>query len=60
MYTINKLKEYIDASVLRKVSNSFCIRLSKELAIKYDSGIYKEAINNLDSIIQEINNLNIK
>ena len=60
MYTINKLKEYIDASVLRKVSNSFCIRLSKELAIKYDSGIYKEAINNLDSFIQEINNLNIK
>ena len=59
MYTINKLKEYINVSVLRKVTNSFYVRLSKELAVKYDNGIYNEAINNLSSLIDEIKDLNI-
>ena len=60
MYTGDKLKKYIEESVLKVVDEDFCIRLSKELAEKYDSDVYASAINNFKNYISQIKNLNLK
>ena len=44
MYEKNKMREYIKNSELRIFNSEIKVRLSKELAIKYDNGSYKKFI----------------
>lgn len=60
MYEKNKLKEYIRNSELRVFNKDIKVRLSKELAIKYDKGYYNEYLNNISKYIKMIKKLNIK
>lgn len=60
MYQPDKLREYIENSVLRVGNDSFRIRLSDELAQKYDSGAYDVTINNLAKGIKQIEKLGIR
>lgn len=60
MYEKNKLKEYIKNSELRVFNKDIKVRLSKELAIKYDKGYYNEYLNNISKYIKMIKILNIK
>ena len=60
MYEKNKLKEYIKNSELRVFNKDIKLRLSKELAIKYDKGYYNEYLNNISKYIKMIKKLNIK
>lgn len=60
MYEKNKLKEYIKNSELRVFNKDIKVRLSKELAIKYDKGYYNEYLNNISKYIKMIKKLNIK
>lgn len=60
MYEKNKLKEYIKNSELRAFNKDIKVRLSKELAIKYDKGYYNEYLNNISKYIKMIKKLNIK
>ena len=55
-YQKDKLKEYISNSEIRIFSKELKICLSKELAIKYDKGIYKNEINKIYRNILKINN----
>ena len=59
MYEGDKLKEYIDNSILKIVNKDFRIRLSKDLAKKYDTGIYDNAIKNFKRYIKQIQDLHI-
>lgn len=59
MYRVNKLKEYIDVSVLKIVNENFRIRLSKQLAKKFESGVYAKEINNLADCIEQIRKLGL-
>jgi hypothetical protein len=59
MYEGDKLKEYIDNSILKIVNKDFRIRLSKELAKKYDAGVYDNAIKNFKRYIKQIKDLHI-
>lgn len=59
-YLYNALKEYIKNSELRVVNDRFRVRLSADLAKKYDNGVYKNALNLLISHIDAINSLKIK
>ena len=60
MYKKNILKEYIEKSELRIFSDNIKVRLSKELAAKYDAGIYKNYLENTQLCFNQINSLNIK
>lgn len=60
MYEKNKLKEYIKNSELRVFNKDIKVRLSQELAIKYDKGYYNEYLNNISKYIKMIKKLNIK
>lgn len=60
MYEKNKLKEYIKNSELKVFNKDIKVRLSKELAIKYDKGYYNEYLNNISKYIKMIKKLNIK
>lgn len=60
MYEKNKLKEYIKNSELRAFNKDIKVRLSKELAIKYDKGYYNEYLNNISKYLKMIKKLNIK
>lgn len=60
MYEKNKLKEYIKNSELRVFNKDIKVRLSKELAIKYDKGYYNEYLNNISKYLKMIKKLNIK
>ena len=60
MYKADKLRKYIEESVLKLVDKDFRIRLSKELAEKYEDGVYTNAINNFKKYIQQIKNLNLQ
>lgn len=59
-YLYNALKEYIKNSELRVVNDRFRVRLSADLAKKYDNGVYRNALNLLISHIDAINSLKIK
>ena len=59
-YLYAALKEYIKNSELRVVNDRFRVRLSADLAKKYDNGVYKNALNLLISHIDAINSLKIK
>lgn len=60
MYEKNALKEYIKNSELRIFNNRIKIRLSKELATKYDKGYYTNYLNNIEKYWCMIDTLNIK
>lgn len=60
MYKKDTLREYIKKSELRTYSKRINIRLSKELSIKYDKGIYNDYLSNLQKYLEMIDNLNIK
>ena len=59
MYQKDILKEYIISSEIREFSKEIKVRLSKDLAIKYDNGLYKNALLNIQNNLQMINSLNI-
>ena len=59
-YKPSKLYEYIQNSELRTVNDGFKIRLSPELAKKYDAGVYANHIAHYAGYINEINALGIK
>lgn len=59
MYQKDILKEYILNSEIRKFSKEIKVRLSKDLAIKYDKGLYKNALLNIQNNLKMINSLNI-
>ncbi len=60
MYQKSLLKEYVKKSELRVYNNKIRIRLSKELAVKYDQGIYNNYLNKMEKCFDLINTLNIK
>ncbi len=60
MYQKSLLKEYVKKSELRVYNNKIRIRLSKELALKYDQGIYNNYLNKMEKCFDLINTLNIK
>lgn len=59
MYKKDILREYINNSELRVFSNDIKVRLSKELAKKYDSGSYQNALLNIKKCFDMINSLGI-
>ena len=60
MYKKNILREYIHNSELRIFSEKLRVRLSKELAEKYDSGAYDNYLKNMEKFYDMLNSLNIK
>lgn len=60
MYKKNIMREYIKNSELRIFNDRIKVRLSKELAIKYDNGCYYIYLNNMYKCFQMIDRLNIK
>jgi hypothetical protein len=60
MYQDDKLKEYINTSILKTVNQTLRIRLSKELSKKYDEGIYDNAIEAFKKYTKQIQNLKLK
>lgn len=59
-YKKNKLKEYISNSEIRVFNNKIKVRLSKELAKKYDKGCYDNYLKNMKNCFEMIETLNIK
>lgn len=59
-YQIDKLKEYIDETELLIISKDLRIRLSKELLIKYNEGLYNNSILQMIDYINQIKKLGIK
>lgn len=51
MYKKNILKEYISKSELRVFNDKIKVRLSKELAKKYDDGSYTNYLNNMQKCL---------
>lgn len=60
MYKKNMMREYIKSSELRIFNDRIKVRLSKELAVKYDNGCYYSYLNNMDKCFQMIDTLNIQ
>jgi len=60
MHKVDKLREYIEVSVLKIVNQNFRIRLSKELAKKYKAGVYTNEIKNLARYIEQIKKLGLQ
>lgn len=60
MYKKNMMREYIKNSELRVFSDRIKVRLSKELAVKYDNGCYHNYLNNMNKYFQMIDTLNIQ
>ena len=54
------LHDYIAKSELRKVNDNFRMRMSSEIAAKYDSGAYQTAIEEHTSCINELLQLNLQ
>ncbi len=59
MYQKDILREYILNSEVRTFSKEIKVRLSKDLAIKYDNGSYENALLSMQNSLQMINSLNI-
>ena len=60
MYEKDSLREYIESSELRIFSKEIKVRLSKELALKYDRGCYNNYLENIQMCLNMINTLEIK
>lgn len=60
MYEQDLLREYINNSELRIFSKEIKVRLSKELAQKYDQGYYNNYLKNIQMYLNMINTLEIK
>lgn len=60
MYQKDVLREYISKSELRVFSEKIKVRLSKELAEKYDDGSYNNYLKNMQKCLDMIDTLNIK
>lgn len=60
MYKKDIMKEYIKNSELRVFNDRIKVRLSKELATKYDSGCYNDYLKHIDKCFQMIDTLNIE
>ncbi len=54
------LREYIDKSELRIISNDFCARMSKKLAKSFDNGLYDVVLVEHKKCIRELKSLHIK
>ena len=54
------LKEYIEKSELRSLSNDIKVRMSPELAIKYDAGEFEGMLEKWARAYEKIKSLNIK
>ena len=59
MYKKDILKDYINSSELRIYNEFIKVRLSSELAIKYDNGIYDKYLNNIYECLKKLYSLNI-
>ncbi len=59
-YQKDFLREYIENSELRVFNEFIKVRLSKELAKKYDEGCYEEYLKREYEYLKEINTLDIK
>lgn len=53
------LREYIRNSEIRVFSNNIKVRLNKELAIKYDKGLYNKFLKYMDKCYKALFDLNI-
>lgn len=60
MYKKDILREYINNSELRNFSKKIKVRLSKELALKYDNGSYNNYLKNLQKYLDIIDTLDIQ
>lgn len=60
MQNYDKLKEYVSKSEVRKFNERMTIRLSKELAERYDGGLYKDYLEINSKHIELLDSLNIK
>ena len=60
MYQKDVLREYISKSELRVFSEKIKVRLSKELAEKYDNGSYNNYLSNMQKYLDMIDTLNIQ
>lgn len=60
MYERDELREYIKNSELRIFSDKIKVRLSSELAKKYDKGIYKNYLIRLQKEIEMLEELQLK
>ena len=60
MYQKDILREYISKSELRVFSEKIKVRLSKELAEKYDNGSYRNYLSNMQKCIDMIDTLDIQ
>ena len=60
MYEKDSLREYIESSELRIFSKEIKVRLSKELALKYDRGCYNNYLESIQMYLNMINTLEIK
>ena len=60
MYKKDALREYIMNSELRILSNNIRVRLSKELAKKYDKGYYDIELQKIQKYFNLVNDLNLK
>ena len=54
MYQKDALREYILNSEIRVFSKEIKVRLSKDLAVKYDEGLYQNALLNIQNNLQLI------
>ena len=59
MYAKDVLKEYINNSELRIINEDIRVRLSRDLADKFDKGIYKDYLEDLEADYMLIKGLNI-
>ena len=60
MYQKNLLRDYIKNSELRIYNDKIRVKLSKELAIKYDQGIYDNYLKKMEKCLDLINTIKIK
>ena len=60
MYKKDLLKEYINLSELRIYNERIKVRLSSDLSIKYDKGIYEKYLSNMYSCLLKLDCINIK
>lgn len=60
IYQKDTLREYISKSELRVFSKKIKVRLSKELAKKYDDGSYNNYLSNMQKYFNMIDKLNIE
>ena len=54
------LREYINKSELRIISNSFRVRMSKTIVKNFDAGLYDSVLKEHKKCIRELKSLNIK